>query len=80
MEKVSIQRIINHLKSIGGKANVDEKNKHSKMVKHNQEDNDLHWRCNFPAYAIWKNRNKGCGVRTSMLARSFRLIATLHRL
>ena len=57
MEKVSIQKIINQAKSIGGKANVDEKNKHTKMVKYNQEDNDLHRGCNFPAYAIWKNRD-----------------------
>ena len=53
MAKVSIQKTINHLKSTGGKANVDEKNKHAKMVKYNQEDNDLHRGCNFPAYAIW---------------------------
>ena len=57
MEKESIQKTINHLRSIGGKENVDEKNKHTKMVKHNQEDNDLHRGCNFLAYAIRKNRN-----------------------
>ena len=57
MEKVSILKTINHLRSIGGKANVDEKNKHAKMVKYNQEDNDLYRWCNFPAYAIRKNRN-----------------------
>ena len=57
MAKESILKTINHLRSIGGKANVDEKNKHTKMVKYNQEDNDLHRGCNFPAYAIWKNRD-----------------------
>ena len=57
MEKESIQRIINQAKSTGGKANVDEKNYNSKMVKYNQEDNDLYRWCNFPAYAIRKNRN-----------------------
>lgn len=52
MEKESIQKTINHLRSIGGKENVVKKNKHAKMVKYNQEDNDLHRGCNFPAHAI----------------------------
>ena len=57
MAKAYIQKIINQAKSIGGKENVDEKNKHTKMVKYNQEDYDLYRGCNFLAYAIRKNRN-----------------------
>jgi hypothetical protein len=53
MAKESILKTINHLRSIGGKANVVKKNKYTTLVKYNQEDNDLHrWR-NFPANAIW---------------------------
>jgi len=52
MEKESIQKIINQQRSIGGKENVVKKNKHTKMVKYNQEDYDLYRGCNFLAYAI----------------------------